>query len=486
MKRGGSDREPRVGVIVVAYNAETTVHSVLDRIPEAFWRTCAGVWVSDDGSTDGTHACALRWWSRNAHHPLTVVRQPLNLGYGGNQKAGYRWAIENDLDVVVLLHGDGQYAPEIIGDLVAPIVEGRADAVLGSRMMVPGGARRGGMPLYKYVGNRVLTRLQNATTGASLSEWHSGYRAYSVRALREIRFLANSDGFDFDTEILLQLLGSGARIAEVPIPTYYGDEVCRVAGLKYAGQVVVDTVSWRLNKQGLGTGDLASSGEDYPVHHAEGGIHRALVARLTGPPRRILDLGCAAGYLAQELIDAGHEVVGVDAMARPGVEDRMPTFIQHDLEGGLPEGVTGSFDMVVAADVLEHLRQPELLLRELAGRLVPGGAVLVSVPNIGHWYPRGRSLFGVLDYDQRGILDSGHLRFFNRRSLERLARRSGFRVVSVQPVGMRLDLRGGRRLLPLQRLGLRMWPSLFAYQFLAELVVPVRAGMSATGAEAAG
>ena len=109
----------------------------------------------------------------------------------------------------MLLHGDGQYAPEKMADLLSPIVDGDADAVFGSRMLDPGGALRGGMPLYKYVGNRILTRAQNAITGARLSEWHSGYRAYRVAALAELPIVGNSDDFDFDTEIILQLLGAG-------------------------------------------------------------------------------------------------------------------------------------------------------------------------------------------------------------------------------------------------------------------------------------
>ena len=122
--------------------------------------------------------------------PITLIRQPKNLGYGGNQKAGYEVAIDHGLDVVVMLHGDGQYAPESLPEMVAPIVDGKADAVFGSRVMIKGAARKGGMPLYKYVGNRILTRFENAALGTDLSEFHSGYRAYSVSALKQIPFQA--------------------------------------------------------------------------------------------------------------------------------------------------------------------------------------------------------------------------------------------------------------------------------------------------------
>src|SRR5207237_5229015 len=110
-------------------------------------------------------------------------RHDRNLGYGGNQKAGYRWAIEHDLDIVVLVHGDGQYAPELLPQMVAPLELGDCDAVFGSRMIDHGAARRGGMPLYIYVGNRMLTTGQNAMAGPDLSDWHAGHRPHSVPAL---------------------------------------------------------------------------------------------------------------------------------------------------------------------------------------------------------------------------------------------------------------------------------------------------------------
>ncbi len=185
---------------------------------------------------------------------MTVTRHPENLGYGGNQKAGYRMAIDEGLDIIVMLHGDGQYAPECLPDILAPLERGEADCVMGSRMMEHGAARRGGMPLYKYVGNRILTTFENKVLGTKLSEFHSGYRAYSVNALKGIPFERNSDGFNFDTQIIIQLVDAGRRIVEVPIPTYYGDEICYVDGLKYAKDVSTDVVRYRLGKMGFDPG----------------------------------------------------------------------------------------------------------------------------------------------------------------------------------------------------------------------------------------
>src|SRR5262249_42314948 len=178
----------------------------------------------------------------------TVLYNRENQGYGGNQKLGYQYAIRLGFDVVVLLHGDGQYAPECIPALIAPLLDGSADATFGARMLVPGAARKGGMPLYKFVGNRILTAIQNRLLGSHLSEFHSGFRAYSVAALAGIPFGYNSNVFHFDTEVIIQLMMAGRRIVEVPIPTYYGDEICRVNGMQYARNVIFSTILSRLHR----------------------------------------------------------------------------------------------------------------------------------------------------------------------------------------------------------------------------------------------
>ena len=241
----GADSAPRIGVLIVAYNAASTLASVLDRIPEEFRPRISRVLVCDDHSNDSTYLVGLGYQQIVEDLPMTVVRHPKNLGYGGNQKAGYRMAIELGLDIIVMLHGDGQYAPECIADIVGPLERGECDAVMGSRMMEKGAALRGGMPLYKYVGNRILTKFENAALGTNLSEFHSGYRAYSVKALSSIPFETNSDGFNFDTQIIIQLHDAGRRITEVGIPTHYGDEICYVNGMKYARDITIDVLRYR-------------------------------------------------------------------------------------------------------------------------------------------------------------------------------------------------------------------------------------------------
>ena len=184
---------PRVLIFVVAYNAERTIQSVLQRIPESLSQYHTEILIIDDSSKDQTfHQARQLAYDR---FPLTVLFNPVNQGYGGNQKIGFHYAIEKGFDIVALVHGDGQYAPERLPDLLLPLVEGEADAVFGSRMTQRGDALRGGMPLYKFVGNKILTTIQNGLLHSNLSEFHSGYRLYSVEALKKSRLAATPTTF---------------------------------------------------------------------------------------------------------------------------------------------------------------------------------------------------------------------------------------------------------------------------------------------------
>jgi len=473
--------EPRIGILVVAYNAEQHLSKTLDRIPEEFFDRVTEVFVCDDASQDDTYGVGLAYQVRSGHRPVKVIKHPINLGYGGNQKYGYRWAIEEGLDIVVMLHADGQYAPECLPEMVAPIVSGEADAVFGSRMMESGAAIEGGMSRYKYVGNRILSTWQNAMAGIKLTEWHSGYRAYSVQALRSLPFHDNSDGFDFDTEIIVQLIESGARIAEIPIPTYYGDEICHVNGIEYAWDVSKLVGRYRLHKMGFGSGELAFSSEPYELKPGPDSSHGRLLNWFANrQPAKVLDLGCADGALGQRIRTLGHHVTGVDLDRFDGVEERLDGFIQADLEHGIPDSVGSGYDIVLCADVIEHVRDPRQLLHDAGQLVAAGGSVIASVPNFGHWYPRTRTALGLFDYDRRGILDSTHIRFFTRRSFEHLISDAGLVVVRRDATGLPFDVakRGSGDDGESAKVGLvgavdkmtvKLRPQLFGYQFLYEL-----------------
>ena len=217
----------RVCVVVVAYEAAETIQRVLARLPAHISGAPFSILVSDDHSSDRTVELG-REWAATAALEVEFLEQPVNLGYGGNQKSAYRWALDHGFDVAVLVHGDGQYPPEMSGDVAGPIVAGDADAVFGSRLIIEGGARAGHMPLVRLVANRTLSTYLNFASHADLSEWFSGFRAYRLSSLADIGFEAFPDGFDFDMAITLRLLRNGSRVTECAIPTHYGDEISRV------------------------------------------------------------------------------------------------------------------------------------------------------------------------------------------------------------------------------------------------------------------
>ncbi len=237
-------------IFIVAYNAEKTIESVIKRIPKLlFNKFNLEIIIIDDASQDSTPQISKKLKEFNkSNFKLNIFCNPVNQGYGGNQKIGYYYAIKNNFNYVVLLHGDGQYAPEELPKLLKDIETNKSDVVIGSRMISKKRALKGGMPLYKLIGNIILTKIQNFLLGSKLAEFHSGYRVYSVKSLKKIPFFLNTQDFHFDTEILIQFFLINSKITEVSIPTFYGDEICHVNGLKYAFNIILTTLIAKFQK----------------------------------------------------------------------------------------------------------------------------------------------------------------------------------------------------------------------------------------------
>lgn len=214
-------KEKKIIAILPAYNAEKTLERTLDDIPKDW---VDDIILVDDASKDDTVSLAKSLGLR------TIVHEK-NRGYGGNQKTCYRAALKEGADIVIMIHPDHQYDPTVISELLEPIIEGRADAVFGSRMIKRKNALAGGMPYWKFVANIVLTWVENLAFGTKLTEYHSGFRAYSKKLLTQVPFEKNSDDFVFDTEIIVQIKIAGLRILEVPIRTRYFEEASSI-GLK--------------------------------------------------------------------------------------------------------------------------------------------------------------------------------------------------------------------------------------------------------------
>ena len=234
-----------VFVLMPAYNAGATVERVFARIPDEARRRIARYVAVNDGSTDDTAAALARLTHEFPN--LVVLEHESNKGYGEAEKTLLRYAICEGAEVGVLLHSDGQYSPEEIPGLLAPFDRDTADLVQGSRML-NGGALKGGMPLYKYIANRVLTAVENRAFGMRLAEYHSGYMLYSRKTMTTVPFEKLSNSFDFDLEMIVLARVKGLRIAEIAIPTIYAGEKSHLNPIKYGLDVLKVVRDYRNGK----------------------------------------------------------------------------------------------------------------------------------------------------------------------------------------------------------------------------------------------
>jgi 2-polyprenyl-3-methyl-5-hydroxy-6-metoxy-1,4-benzoquinol methylase len=292
-----------------------------------------------------------------------------------------------------------------------------------------------------------------------------------------------TNDFHFDTEIIIKLNHQRFRISEVPIPTYYGDEICYVNGMRYAKDV------WRAVRRYKRTRNSVAKHPEfqeyfvhYPIKHSPHSTH-TIVQSLVGHADRILDLGCGNGFLDVELKQqsAQRRITGVDSLSQPEKAEVFDRYITADLDldtDRIREALTGErFRTVLLLDILEHLKKPEDLLSACKEWIDREGVVIVSVPNVAHLWVRLQLLLGRFDYQERGILDRTHLRFFTRKTMREMVRGCGFRIVketaTIAPVELATGLSSRNPLVRLYHLLsgalARVWPSMFGYQLVLVL-----------------
>ncbi len=457
--KAGPSRRGRLLVFIVAYNAEQTIEDVLKRIPGHLADNYeVEILIIDDASQDKTFRCSeLTRRAGLVPFKITVLFNPVNQGYGGNQKIGFHYAIANSFDWVALVHGDGQYAPECLPKLVKPLAEGEAEAVFGSRMLEGFSALKGGMPLYKFAGNKVLTWFQNRMLGSSLSEFHSGYRLYSTSALAGVPFALNSNDFHFDTEIIIQFVIAGYRIRELPIPTFYGDEICHVNGIAYAWNVFKVTTQSQVQRYHIFYDrkfDCAPESADQERIYSKNA--EDLIVQVLPAASKILILGESSESLRLRLLEKGSEVV-IDGKSL--LNEECKNF--------------DSFDYLILLDDTDLARQPEKMLSRLSEkcRYCPEIEIILAVGNIAFLLTRITLLFGRFSYTRKGIINLRHFRLFTLRSIKRLFSQNNFTVSEVHGLAIPYHLVFSSSWLAelfssLHGFFIRLRPSLFSYQLL--------------------
>ncbi|HOK41496.1 MAG TPA: glycosyltransferase [bacterium] len=463
----------KVVVFIVAYNAERHLEQVINRIPEDIAPLFTEILIIDDSSTDATYEIGKKIMSKFPAYKIHTYRTPFNRGYGGNQKLGYLYCIKKNYDYVILLHGDGQYAPEYLPKILSAF-DNETDAVFASRMLNKKQALAGGMPLYKWFGNQVLTFIENKLLNLSLSEFHTGYRAYRVNSLKEIPFQYNSNNFHFDTEIIIQAKAANWKIKEISLPAYYGDEICRVDGLKYAINCIKSIFRFYLVRCGIyykRNYDIGFFEEErFYFKQSPFSLHQFILEEFNDKKDSvIIELGANFGLLSNEIAKRVKEHYAVDNQIPMKAGNSIK--LAFDLNTDFSEKINKKFDYCIALDVIHKLVYPRNFLQLIFNLLKIKGKAYISTANIGFLPMRISLLFGQFNYSKRGILDMRHKRLFTIKSLKNLIEQYNYRVDNVIGFPPPLtDMILNNTFFKLCEMILailaRKFPSLFSYNFL--------------------
>ncbi len=468
---------PRALALIVV-EAERDLETLLSRVVRGYvndprWHFLC---VCGASSSSSAQAAARRLRAERVDN-ADILRSPVNQGLGGYQKLGFRYAIEAGFDLVVKPGGYGESASELLPRFLEAFESTGADVILGSPARDSPKAKSGGVRYRKHAVSRALTLFQSLITGRRLGDYQSGFRAYSNAFLRSVPFEINTNDLHFDTEILLQALNVGAAIEELDVPHPRRGEAVRGRGLGYAASELRATAAYRMHQFGmlcslkyrqLGSDRYRDKTWVPYSSHAEA----LKIVRRTAP-RSLLDLGCGPGHVGRLCEAMGVRVTGIDRESP--LPDSLTDFHRWDLEQTpLPVDAL-SFDMVLMLDIIEHLANPEDFLVSLRGSSERSASdqparVVITTPNIAFASIRLNLLLGRFNYAERGILDITHKRLFTRRSLLTTLEDCGYRIEQLRGIGAPFDaVMGGRsgRFLGIVSGALsRVWPSLFAFQFL--------------------
>jgi len=442
---------PRVLFIVVARNDENSIVntlSCLKDLPQGPYRF--EILLIDDASTDQTFHKAQAYAKKHSTPPIQVLKNPLEQGYGGNWKAGFRYAIERGFDVVVPISSREIYSPQAIAALLrACDEEAKADCVLGYAAGSPAGYFRWFRSFIPWSIQGMLCNLQNKLAKSRLQAWHTIYQAYRTRGLAQIAFELNSTRLHFNTEVLLQLIDKNLIIRETALPIPRGFYSERLHSLSYAKDILKATLKYKLQKYNLFYDvryhpeflrDDSTGTQKQKIYHEKFELNspHSFVCHdptLILPGSKVLDIGCSTGYVAQALIQAKNcQVTGVDLWPASHISETKLAYHQIDIENNFEKLKLliekDQFDVILLLDVIEHLAAPEKFLLQLYKiRYQRYPKFIVSTPNVAFAPVRMMLLFGYFNYGEKGILDVTHKRLFTLRTFKNLFDQTGFIIL---------------------------------------------------------
>ncbi len=456
-------------IFIVAYNHENFIDKVLERLPKSILKENYEILVVDDASIDKTFEIATNWSNKNKKINIKILKNNRNYGYGGNQKIGMEYAIKNKFDTLILLHGDGQYAPEIIYKLLKFHIKHKASLTLGSRMMNKKNALKGKMPLYKFIGNIILTKLQNFILNTNLSEFHTGYRIYSIKSLKEIKFELNTNKYHFDTEIIIQHIAKKFKIAEFAIPTYYGEEISYVNGFHYAYNIIKETIFYKFQTLGIFHQEKYSNKIEHYEDKSFFDSTHSFAVKYVKKNTKVIDLGASnANYLT---VLKKEKKCFLKTVNQVPFEKNLNVDEEEiiNLNNSLPKDLE-KFDYVFMLDIIEHLKDPEIFVKNFYNKLNQNQIIIASTGNIAFFIIRIMLFFGYFNYGNRGILDKTHTRLFTFSSFKKLFI-NHFEIIKINGIPAPYPLALGnnffsKSLLKINILLIKVSKSIFSYQII--------------------
>lgn len=396
--------------------------------------------------------------------------------FGELRKAAFEYARLRNLDQVILMDGDGGHPPESLPELLEAARRAPESLILAT-------ADAESQPIADRLWNRVAGFIQNRILGLHLGDYQTRFRVYPLEALERIPFQLNTRGKRFDSEIILQMRALGVRIHEVALSvpsdsaTVPGAAGPAHRSLSEEVDAIRTAIGYRLHQAHL-TRDgryLVDHDIHYTLKHSETGSHHQVITSIA-PGSEVLDLGCSTGLLARPLLEKEVRVTGVDAGEGKRLAKELAEYHQRDLELPLELPFGRDFDYVVCADVIEHLRNRNQLLRGARRYLKPGGRLVISTPNVALWFYRLSLLVGRFEYGPRGVLDETHVHLYTGSTFRREVENAGFHVleqkVTALPFEVVFESTGRSRLVrgiaATYHALARLWPAMFAYQYVLE------------------